>query len=47
MSAPKLDELARRLFDDGRVAVVVPLTFGRARIGLVHGYRSVFFDDVW
>ncbi len=36
--------LATRRLDDGRLLAIVPLTFGRARLGIGN---DVGFDDVW
>lgn len=40
------DEIEHRTLDDGRVAVVEPLLFGRARIG-VRGQVAGCYDDSW
>lgn len=40
-------ELAAKLLPDGRRLVVVPLTFGRARIGISTPGDYLGFDDVW
>lgn len=36
--------LAKRTFPDGRIGMVLPITFGRARLGIGDEYG---FDDVW
>lgn len=40
------DEIEHRTLDDGRTAVVEPLLFGRARIG-VRGLVAGVYDDAW
>ncbi len=41
-----MTDLLERQLPDGRVAVIMPLTFGRARIG-VGRPGSLVFEDVW
>lgn len=38
--------MTSRILPDGRLAMIVPLTFGRARLG-VGPVDSLGFDDVW
>jgi hypothetical protein len=38
--------IARRTLDDGRALFVVPLLFGRARLGIGPA-GSLVFDDIW
>lgn len=40
------DYFARKELPGGKVALVYPLTYGRARIGIGQS-GSPFFDDVW
>lgn len=43
---PKVEgALAERIYDDGRIGAVVPLTFGRARLTI--GRDELTYDDGW
>lgn len=43
----RLYALAVRELPNGRIAEVVRLTFGRARICLVNEHVPLVYDDVW
>jgi hypothetical protein len=37
--------IAHRIFPDGRIGAVIPLTFGRARLTI--GVDELSYDDGW
>lgn len=41
------DALAHRWLDDGALLLVVPLTFGRARLTITRDGSSYYYDDGW
>lgn len=41
-----INELASRALGDGRILIVLPLTFGRARLH-IGPENEPFFDDGW
>jgi hypothetical protein len=39
--------ISERTLPDGRLATVIPLTLGRARLTVARDPRSFAYDDVW